>query len=292
MEYKRITDLNYTKERAIIINVGTKLLSTLALMSAIKYTNMPILLIDCYSKDKSYEFFLKLMESHKFDLLSAELREHGEMINWIFLNIPTENVLLIDSDIEILGDLPIKKMKEAITDKDVFGSGFIHEGAWMIRQKMKYAFYEERAWIPLVFFKKDIICKALKHGWSFCAKKVYNDFPESIFISRILAKRLYLPIVRNLKLSWLNNYRKEIHGIKPAMIYYDTGALMYQYLKNSTPYKFSAIPWEINWEYILHFHGVTRLQLNALGRDGTRLRGISDYIKNRLKDEYFISFDV
>jgi hypothetical protein len=291
MEIESLSDLNPGKEIGIVINVNTKLLTTLALMSALKYCDMPLLVIDCRSRDGSYKHFLNLMESHEFDLMSAELMEHGRMLDWIFTNISFERVLLIDSDIEILGEQPVELMRKGISPENVFGSGFIHEGQWMNRQKMRYAYYEERAWIPFVLFKVRPVREAIDNGKSFSAKKIYNDFPGIAFISKLLGKRLYIPFFRNLKLSRLDSFRREYHGIKPSLIYNDTGAILYRYLKDSSGYKFSAIPWEVNWKNILHFHGVTRLQLNVLGRNGTRLRNIDDYIKHRLEKKYGLIVD-
>ncbi len=55
-----------------------KLVTTLALLSALRYAGMPVLIIDCRSEDGSWEHFIKLMEAYDFDLLSAPLKKHGE----------------------------------------------------------------------------------------------------------------------------------------------------------------------------------------------------------------------
>lgn len=288
MELQNINEIGPAGEIAIIINVNTRLSTTLALLSALKYVKTPILLIDCKSKDKSYEYFLKLMKSYEFDLLSAPLHEHGKTLDWIFMNINSEKILLIDSDLEILDESPIRMMREAVMPEDVFGSGFVHEGSWMLAQKMKYGYYEERAWIPFVLFKVMPVREALSSGLSFYTKKVFNDLPRLQLLSKLLAGRLYLPVLRNLRLSFLDHFRKEFHEVKPSLLYYDTGALVYQHLQNSHGYKFAGLSWEINWRSIIHFHGVTRLQLNKLGRNGAKLNSISDYIKQRLVEKYDI----
>ena len=65
-------------------------------MSALKYANMPILLIDCESTDGSMQHFTRLMQRYPFDLLSAPLQNHGHTLDWLFLNVPAQNILLID----------------------------------------------------------------------------------------------------------------------------------------------------------------------------------------------------
>src|SRR5687768_15725113 len=97
-----LLDLPRVENRAIIINVGTKWVTTLALLSALRYARMPVLVIDCESKDGSAEHFKALMQNHSFDLLSAPLKPHGHTLDWLFINIQSENVLLLDSDAEIL----------------------------------------------------------------------------------------------------------------------------------------------------------------------------------------------
>ncbi len=291
MELDNIKSLKKREYLAVIINVDTRLSATLALLSALKYAGVPVLVIDCRSGDGSYEYFLKLMKEYDFDLLSAPRRSHGEMLDWIFINADADKILLIDSDIEILEDSPINMMKESMADSDVFGSGFVHRGEWMVKHKIKYGYYQERAWIPLVLFRTDPVRKALREGRSFRAEKVYNDIPRLPFLSKLLAGRLLIPGVRNLELKFLDRFRKEFNGIRPSLLFYDTGAVIYQYLKDVMHYRFAAISWEINWKSIIHFHGVTRIRLNAIARNGTSLESISGYIRDRLKKVYDFDFD-
>src|SRR5215472_5401835 len=98
MRLESIRDLKAADAQAVIINAGTKHAATLALLSALRYAGMPVLLIDCESKDGSLEHFSRLMETHEFDLLSAPLKSHGGTLDWLFDVVPAEKVLLIDSD--------------------------------------------------------------------------------------------------------------------------------------------------------------------------------------------------
>jgi len=62
-------------------------------------------------------------------------------------------------------------------------------------------------------------------------------------------------------------------------------------LKNKMHYRFAGISWEVNWKSIIHFHGVTRIRLNAIARNGTSLESVSSYIRDRLKKVYDFDFD-
>ena len=97
-----LSDLKYlatSHNQAVIINVGTRQVTTLALLSALRHAQMPVLLIDCESNDGSWDYFTRLMEDRPFDMLSAPLRQHGETLDWLFQNINCDNLLLIDSDL-------------------------------------------------------------------------------------------------------------------------------------------------------------------------------------------------
>ena len=74
-------------EQAIIINVGTRDISTLALASALRYSGMPVLLIDCEvpsSDDGSFRHFSNLQSRVRFFDLRAPLWRHTAANDWIF----------------------------------------------------------------------------------------------------------------------------------------------------------------------------------------------------------------
>jgi glycosyltransferase involved in cell wall biosynthesis len=291
MHLQHINELKATDEQAVIINVSTKLVTTLAFMSALKYTDMPILIIDCESTDGSMQHFTELMKRYQFDLLSAPLQNHGYTLDWLFLNVPARNVLLIDSDLEITKPGIIELMRALIDHRRAFGSGVVHSGGWMTAHNMPHAYYEERMWIPLTLLKVQIVRAALQSGLSFLPRGVFNDFPPSTFISRLLVKRFRIPVARNLKLSWLNMFKRDFHGIKPSFVQYDTGAVLYQYLKTQQQYEFMGLPLWLGQRYTTHFHGVTRLLLNKRDTNGVKLDGIVEQVARRLWDEYGISVE-
>jgi glycosyltransferase involved in cell wall biosynthesis len=288
MQLQHISELKATDEQAVIINVGTKLVTTLALMSALKYAGMPILVIDCESTDGSMQHFSALMRRYPFDLLAAPLQNHGYTLDWLFLNVPAQKILLIDSDLEITRPGLIELMRALIAHPRAFGSGVVHAGGWMTKINMPHAYYEERMWIPLTLLNVPIVRAALQRGVSFVPRGVFNDFLPSLFISRMLVKRFRIPLARNLKLSWLNMFKREFHGNKPSFVQYDTGAVLYQELKQQQ-YTFMGLPMWVGERYATHFHGVTRLLLNKRDTNGTQLAGIIDQIELRLRDAYGVS---
>jgi glycosyltransferase involved in cell wall biosynthesis len=290
MHLQHINELKATDEQAVIINVSTKLVTTLALMSALKYANMPILVIDCESTDGSMQHFAELMQRYQFDLLSAPLQNHGYTLDWLFLNIPARKVLLIDSDLEITKPGIIELMRALAAHRRAFGSGVVHSGSWMTTHNMPHAYYEERMWIPLTLLNVELVRAALQHGQSFLPRGVFNDFPPSTFLSRLLVKRFRIPVVRNLKLSWLDTFKRDFHGIKPSFVQYDTGALLYHYLKTQQ-YEFMGLPFWVGQRYTTHFHGLTRLLLNKRDTNGVKLDSIVEQVARRLRDEYGMSVE-
>ena len=84
MLIKTLAELGARDEQAVIINVGTKLVSTLALASALRFAGMPVLVIDCESDDGSFAHFSALQSRLNFDLLAAPLRRHSAALDWLF----------------------------------------------------------------------------------------------------------------------------------------------------------------------------------------------------------------
>src|SRR5258708_23863026 len=159
MRFTHIQDLPHANERAIIINCGTKTVSTLALVSTLRHVAMPVLVIDCESKDGSLEHFLGLMNRFPFDILSAPLRGHGNTLDWLFSTINADKVLLVDSDVEILEAGIFQFIREYIDEPWTFGAGFIN-GPKRIddvpRNVLEGAYLKARLWKPVSVFKVQI----------------------------------------------------------------------------------------------------------------------------------------
>lgn len=287
MILKDINELPSAPAQAVIINVGTKLVTTLALLSALRYAGMPVLVVDCESQDDSWNHFSQLMQKHEFDLLAAPLKIHGLTIDWLFRNIKSERILLLDSDIEINSPEIIEWMKRFIGQAHVFGCGFTHGPCWL-HDRPGIGYYQERMWIPITFLKTACVRQALDAGKSFAATTIYNDFAPSAFLSKCLASRFYFPPTKDWKLSWLNAFKQTFYGIKPCYVFCDTGAVVYQYLKYQKGLYFAGFPAEVQDGYVTHFHGVTRGILNASDPICTHMDDILQQVHDRLKKEYGI----
>ena len=291
MKLNSIKDLKPAAEIALIINVGTKWVSTLALLSALRYAEMPILLVDCESKDNSFEHFSELMNTHNFDLLAAPLKKHGYTLDDIFTQIPAEKVLLIDSDAEILKPEIIKIIKSAMQHPEVFGAGFTHGPTWLDARHgaaEKTGYYQERMWIPFSFLKTEFVCEALAAGHSFIDRTVHNNSINSRRISKIADLAIGKLPGKNLKSKIKDSFKRDYYGNRPDYVYYDTGADVFQFLKYKKGYYFAGLPAEAQ-DYVAHYHGVTRLILDPNDPNGTELSKILDTVLHRLKTEYGIN---
>lgn len=293
MLIKALADLGERSEQAIIINVGTKLVSTLALMSALRFADMPVLVIDCELpvSDGSFDHFSGLQKDFSFDLMSAPLRKHSEALDHIFKEIPAEKVLLVDSDIEILNSELFALMRQFIDIDRVFGAGLVEGPNWMNSQSgfAKHGYFEERMWIPLTMLKTEPVRAALREGHSFAERQVFNDFAASSAVSRIFASLRYrLPGLAERQLGWLDAFKESHHGVKPWLVWYDTGAELYRHLKYEADYQFVGLPAEFHTRYARHFSGVTNNKLNPGHELGTSLDDVNKYVRWRLNELYAI----
>jgi glycosyltransferase involved in cell wall biosynthesis len=286
MKLQTLSQLNPSKIQAVIINVGTKKVTTLAFLSALKYTDLPVLIIDCESTDGSLEYFEKLMLTYRFDLLSAPLKQHGVTLDWLFQNINSEAVLLIDSDAEILSPDILPLMKRFIDHPLVFGCGFLHGPCWLV-QHPDVGYYQERMWIPLTMLKVSSVRQAISKGYSFRAETIFNDLAFSRKISRYtLGLRFRFSLSRNWKFSWLNFLKGTYHGLKPSYVFYDTGAQIFEHLKYGEGLKYVGFPTEIQDNYVNHYHGITRAILTPDDPHATSVATIYDQVEERLKSIY------
>lgn len=282
------------KEQAIIINVATKEVSTLALASALRHSGMPVLLIDCEvpgADDGSFEVFSKLQERFPFELLKAPLRRHSAALDWVFSEIRAEKVVLIDSDVEILDGSIFDLMRESIDRESVFGSGFVEGPNWMNDREgfESHGLFEERMWIPLTMLKVKPVREALAAGYTFQEKQVFNDFAHLPVLSRAMASLRYrLPSLRSKQFRALDVFKESHHGLKPWLVWYDTGAQLYHHLKYEAGYEFAGVPATLHEKYARHFSGVTNNRLNPGRSLGTSMDEINSYVRSRLRDEYGI----
>jgi hypothetical protein len=295
-----LSQLAGTEEQVVIINVGTKLPTTLALMSALRYAAMPILILDYRLRDGSYEYFSSLMKRYEFDLMACPpmrlqnpegtLAHHGETLDWLFSQVQAKKVVLMDSDAELLSPEIISFTHRSIDDNSVFGSGFRNAmgrcPGWLPNQEE--GLYVERFWTPFVMLKTSLVREAIGAGCSFRQKILFNEFGKSQYLSRNLLNLKNRGVLRNHRI-WkvLRMFRRTYFGQKPSWINFDTGAEIYHYLQDQKGNRFRAYPIEAIGRCVSHYNGITRRLLDPshlLG--GTPLSEVEDCIRGRLKQAY------
>jgi hypothetical protein len=288
MFLKEIGEMPHVNERAVIINCSTKTVSTLALLSALRYAGMPVLLIDCESKDGSLNHFRNLLDSYRFDLLAAPLRGHGDTLDWLFSVIAADKVLLVDSDVEILNSRVFVFLREYIDEPWTFGAGYVNGPTWIDDvpgNALQGAFLQERIWVPFTLLKVKFIREALGAGISFRARTIYND----LFFSEKLSARLNrirsrFPAFKRLQTPHM--FRRAYYGQTPARVYCDTGAEMLQHLKYERELSYIALPVRFHTGYVTHFGGLTRLALDQVDGMQSEARSVDEIIRQHLRDIY------
>jgi hypothetical protein len=286
----RLSDLPHAPRRAVIINVSTRWVTTLALLSALRYVRMPVLVIDCESKDGSPEHFAGLMREQEFDFLPAPLMLHGHTLDRLFREVPAEDVLLIDSDAEVLGRPILDLIDASFRHPQVFGAGFVHGPEWLTAVQGfpdgRLALYQERMWIPFAMLNVPKVREALDAGRSFIHGEIFNDFPQYLPLSRWLYGRFRRKRWASYRLKFLNPFRRAYYNAKPSYVYCDTGAEIYQYLKYDRGYYFAGLPAAVHGDYVAHYHGITRRSLDAEDLNAAAVDDVMATVLNRLRDEY------
>jgi hypothetical protein len=266
-----------SETQAVIINCGTKWITSLALLSAHKNTSCPVLVIDCESDDGSKVHFERLAARQRlhFYWLEWPLRPHPVTLDHLFRVIPSERVLLIDSDVEIKTRNVFDAMQRALArESNAYGAGFLHGPEWFGREHGLPAFtgyYAERMWVPLVLLKSSTVRGILNAGHSFMNRRPFFEVPSWPRLSRMLGYRYRLRGLRNVPL-WTQRHssnRPVIDGHLPAFIEYDTGADLHKELKQRG-YSLASLPGEL-WNDVHHYHGVTRAHLAGTLRRSVKL---------------------
>jgi len=287
-----ISELAPVRARAIIVNVGTKEVTTLALLSALRYTDFPILIVDLESTDQSMEFFQKMAQDEpRINIFSGKLQKHGYVLDGIFSKSRDEFILLIDSDLEITDANIVGSMLSVMEDKDVFGSGAIHGPEWLSAvhgYPDNTVLYRERPWIPFTMLRVSSIRRALEDRFSFINRWVPNEFVRLPWLARLLSGRFFLPVMRKFSLNFLRIIRRDFDNYRPAMVCCDTGADMFCHLKYDLGLKFVDFNLPIVETKTNHYHGVTRRKLKHSDGNSTDVNDIMHLVYSRLRTEYGI----
>ncbi|MDT8409784.1 MAG: hypothetical protein RQ741_09325 [Wenzhouxiangellaceae bacterium] len=270
---------------AVVINVDTYPVTALALLSLRCGCSVPILLLDC-SRRKIERARARALARHlSIDYQSAPLRPHGITLDWLFGHLAAERVLLVDSDAELLDPDLIELLDASTRAKDCFGAGFVQETSTIGQGDTPYAVYMRRMWIPFCMLRTSLVRKSLAAGRSFDHFKVYNDVPALPGLSRLLSLRNRLPMARRWSLKFLDRFRNEFYGVKPSIVYHDTGAEIFSWLLERG-YRFDELAWERQREMVLHHHGVTRRRLNRFDNNSASPAEVAGYARRRIEEHY------
>ncbi|MEP6942556.1 MAG: hypothetical protein ABI981_06450 [Betaproteobacteria bacterium] len=252
---------------AVIINCGTKWVTSLALASTQAHAGLPVLLVDCESADDSSEHFARLARRlpAPFYWIDRPLRRHGVTLDALLGELTSARVLLVDSDVEIRTSAVVSAMRDALDARPyAYGAGFLHPGQWMGPQHGVapcVGFHAERMWIPLVMLRTDAIGEALRSGASFAQRREYRRGPRNAALARWwgLRHRLraFMPARQSRGAGSAGSTRCD--GVEPAFVEHDTGAEMHRALL-AGGHEFAALDVDL-WGDVAHFHGVSRMTL-------------------------------
>jgi hypothetical protein len=274
--------------RAIIINCSTREVSTLALLAALRYANMPVCLIDCESTDGSAAWFAKLAQTHTFDLLAAPLHPHGKTLDRLFSLSRDAALFLIDSDLEIRCDDLVPTLAQSLGGEDTYGAGFVHPsevfpaGTHTAHAPGRFM---ERMWIPCAWLKVAPIREALTSGGSFMHFREYREFPWSKTISKLLYARHRVPGLRDIAIEPFVKARLAKFGDPAPFHEYDTGAALHRQLQ-ARGLTLAHLGEPYLSESLKHYHGVTRATLQDGQLNATAPHAIRDEVRARLRDVY------
>lgn len=305
----QLRDLPPNPVQAVIINCGTRWVSTLALLATLRQGGLPVLVIDCESADGSRRHFQSLSRQAgiKFHWLDWPLRPHGETLDRLFREITADTVLLVDSDVDIRDAALVDDMRHILSGQpDAYGAGFLQPGEWLGPPQHllppRTGYFAERMWIPLVLLRTAPVRKAIAAGASFMARRPFQEVSGYPRLSRLLGYRFRLPGLRHVK--WPHQAAASgsgalrVDGIRPAFVDYDTGAELHARL-TADAHPLAVMP-VARWGGVHHYHGVTRARLGGVLRAAAAKLGMvsrqsqaepltaEDDAKNRLAAHYGI----
>lgn len=313
MRFTSLDDLPEAEARVVIINVRTELVSTLAVLSALRHApEMRVLLVDCDQQPAGRDHWDRLMKQWNFDVVEQPLRPHGIALDHIVPRLNCELFLKLDSDAEIRSEALVPQLLSRFQHPRVFGAGWL-EGGWWMEEKQRKAprttIYHERPWTQCVVFRVPLVREALDHGVSFEARSIYNDFRWSAALSRLLAGRFiddpHAPEIsawrrlpgpwrerlRESKLKPLRWARGDYYGHRPNYVFADMGADVYHWCRYKRAMLFAGLPMKlVSDDEVYHYGGVTRLALSPWQTNGTRLDDISTRVRARLADAYGVDW--
>jgi hypothetical protein len=309
---EQVSGLPRSHARVVVINVATDLTTALAIASARRYVDAPVLLINCDPSDTSRRLMDRLASRLQFDIVEAPRQAHGRILDWVFRSIPSDIVVLLDSDAEIRSDKFVRRRLKLFKNRQIFGAGFTLVGpSWLPKLDAESGgLLMEQMWTPCLFLRRSYVVEALEAGVSFCYQAVYNDIRWSPTASRLLAKRFdneWVESSRSLqrlpaglrkrlrtatfpRLRWA---RRSFRGFRPNYVIFDTGAAIFEYCRYQRYWVFVGSNIRLlDDDEVYHYGGVTRDGLDTgLVRSKRRTDAIQRHARLRLRAVYGIDWD-
>jgi hypothetical protein len=310
MRVSSLEDLAPVEARTLIINVHTDLVATRALLSA-ERAGLPVLLVNCEPSEASTRHFDELMARYGFDILDAPLLMHGNHLDSLFSQSRDARLLLLDSDAELRDPSLVEWMNTMLEMPNVFGAGFLEGPYWLPeswRAPPKSLLVVERPWIPCVMLRVEAVRRALAVGRGFREHFEPNEVWFSRRVSNFLAARFPPPwglrsdkfsrlpdFVRRRAATWsldgLRWARQQYYGLRPKMVCYDTGALIYEYLRYGEGLVFAGLDVELVQGRVHHYKGVTRSEMFGPLPCDVQAASIEDELREDLASRYSYHWD-
>lgn len=243
----------------LVIGIDTRLFTLLAVASAARHLQIPLLIVDGYSNDGSFEALQALDLPVESWLIRMERRIHGIFIDKIMRELPATRVLLIDSDLEVRDGNAFRAMSAALDQPgaaNTYGAGVSHGDHDMTNDGMPHVWFPRRPWIPFTLFDRARAVALLDAPSTFEAKRVGNEFPVQ-WIADLLLKRGHFAFSKSWQFKALEPLRKERRGARAAFYIYDTGALIYE-AAEAKGWPFAEIGWDAMNASVVHHEGATR----------------------------------
>lgn len=297
-EYKSLLDIPFAQERTIIINVHTLRCTTLAILSTLRYMDdIPLLVVDCPLNGESDIESLRLLQKYyDFDLISMPLRQHGDTLDDVFMHLQAEWIYLVDSDIEVLNSDALHLMREMrkhneISSERIFGVGMRQVSGYGLPPQERY-FHAERMWIPYCCLHTPLVKRTIENGGSFniCAKKNYTIVGGAIRKVRNRLLKYGCNRLANITDWIMSAFRYGHKERKIDTILYDTGALLYENMRDSGLH-YMDMSFYCNPAFVTHFCGVTRNAMYENEPVSTNIYAVEEVIKDRLKYIYQFEYN-
>ena len=313
MRVSSLADLAPARLRVVVINVGTDLVATRAVLSARAHVDAPVLLVNCDPTDEGTAWADGLAADPMVDVVDLPLRFHGDTLDVVFRGLRDERVLLLDSDAELRDPEHVRGMDRDLDRPGVFGAGFT-QGPNRIPDHWSppagLVLHMERPWIPCTMLAVAPVQEALDAGRSFLPRFVPNEAGTNRpRLSAFLAARwgppwappsrafaaLPGPLRRRTRtwtLRWLTPLRDRYYfSLRPAMVFYDTGADVFEHLRIERDLVFAGRPVELLDGEVHHYSGVSRVHVVGRSVDDVAPEEIADEVVAHLRDAYGYEWD-